>query len=102
MMIALLKTSFAAEHAHATEATDHGSEPRNFDTQPLDTKELCAGQLDDDFDGGFHLQQWQLICQGVFPVRLGLPHVQQSSSERLLGRCMFELFDTTQAAFTKR
>ena len=51
MMIAVLKARFAAEQAHDTEAADRGSELGDFDTEPLDTEDLCTG-LDDDFDLG--------------------------------------------------
>ena len=52
MMIAVLRARFAAEGAHATEATARGSEPGNFDTEPFDTEGMCTDQLDDDFDLG--------------------------------------------------
>ena len=64
MMIAVLRARYAAEHAHATEAADRGSELGDFGTEPFDTEfgvfgiepfdteAMCTNNLDDEFDLG--------------------------------------------------
>ena len=64
MMIAVLRARYAAEHAHATEAADRGSELGDFgtepfdtelgsfDIEPFDTEAMCTNNLDDEFDLG--------------------------------------------------